>query len=286
MPEPLVVIVGPTASGKTALALHIAQKYNGEIICVDSRTIYKGMDIGTAKPNNKDKTVVPHHLLDIADPTEQINVASFTTLAKDKINDIAKQGKLPIVVGGSGLYIDALIYNFDFAVKANEDQRQLLQKLTVPQMQNILKQKGIDLPFNKNNPRHLIRYIETCGHMGTRREFRPNTIVIGLNINNSDLKHSISKRTEQMFKEGLEAEVSGLAKRYGWDSILSSTIGYQEFILYFKGECSLEDVKQAIISATNRLVKRQNTWFKRSKEIHWVNKVAEVDALLTTFLNK
>lgn len=285
MNSPVVVIVGPTASGKSLLAIEMAKIFNGEIICADSRTIYKGMDIGTAKPSEEERAQVPHHLLDILRPNESMTVADFTTLAKDKIAELSNKGKLPIVVGGSGLYVDALVYDFDFAPKGNDDERQKLQALSVSELQKILVKRGISLPFNKNNPRHLIRHIETYGQMGKRHELRPNTLVLGLSVDNDYLKQYIIDRTNRMFGIGLEAEVRGLVAEYGWDNVLSLTIGYQEFKPYFNGQGTMDDVKRAIIGNTNKLAKRQKTWFKRSGEIHWINKVDKSEALVTTFLN-
>src|SRR5688572_25180412 len=166
---PLIVILGPTASGKSALALGLAKQFGGEIIAADSRTVYRGMDIGTAKPSVEEQRQVRHHLIDVVSPDGPFTVADFQRLAFDAIADIGARAKTPLLVGGSGLYIDAVIYNFSFREPSNGLGRSKLQMLSVDQLQELLEEQGIPLPENKKNPRHLIRALETAGEVPQRQ---------------------------------------------------------------------------------------------------------------------
>jgi tRNA dimethylallyltransferase len=159
----LIAIVGETASGKSALALDLAERYNGEIIAADSRTVYRGMDIGTAKPSVADRARVPHHLIDIADPDQSISAADFQRLAYKAIADIQAREKNAFLVGGTGLYIDAVLYNFKFHGPADLAERAKLEKLSVVELRQQLQDEGTPLPTNQNNPRHLVRQLETKG---------------------------------------------------------------------------------------------------------------------------
>src|SRR5688572_21256799 len=163
MNKPLIVIAGPTASGKSALAMKVAKKYNGEIICADSRTVYKGMDIGTAKPSAVDRKEVPHHLLDIVQPNQPFTAADFKEQALAAIDDISGRGKLPIMVGGTGLYIDSVIFDYRFGDPADPDKRAQLQDMTLEQLQQMCVMEGIRLPENTKNKRHLVRAVELGG---------------------------------------------------------------------------------------------------------------------------
>src|SRR5688572_19055378 len=180
--SPLVVIVGETASGKTALALELALLFNGEVIAADSRTIYKGMDIGTAKPTMEERATVPHHLIDITTPDKPITAADYKKLADQTIKEVINRGKLPILVGGTGLYIDAVIYDFVFSGKPDEENRKLLQAMTINELQEKLKKLNIPLPTNFKNPRHLIRQLETGGMLAVPRKLRSNTLVLGIDL--------------------------------------------------------------------------------------------------------
>ena len=273
----LLVVLGPTASGKTDLAIKLAKKYNGEIIAADSRTIYKGMDIGTAKP--KDYKGIPHHLIDILSPNEDFNVALFKEKALKSIREIHNKGKLPIFVGGTGLYIKAVVDNLEFpTVPANEKLRKKLEKKTVEQLFEEYKKidKDGSEVIDKNNKRRLIRAIEVC--LATKEPFFKerkgeqlfDIFQIGINIEKDELEARIKKRVNQMFKQGLEKEVKKLYKKYGYTIPVMKTIGYQEWEEYFKGSESLEEVKKKIISNTIAFAKRQMTWFKKIENINWI----------------
>lgn len=282
---PLVVIVGETASGKSALAMNIAEQFEGEIICADSRTIYKGMDIGTAKPSAEDQARVPHHLLDVVRPDETFSAADFKRLALAAVKDITARGKLPLLVGGSGLYVDAVLYDFQFRAPANPARREALQQLSIEELQTALLEGDIPLPENARNPRHLIRTLETGGQRPEHAELRPNTLLIGLKIDREVLKENIIRRVGHMFNAGFMDEVRTLVTKYGSDARALQAPGYKAAAAYLGGDLSLEEAKAQFVHNDLRLAKRQRTWFKRNKSIHWC-KTDEVVDLVTTFLNK
>lgn len=244
---PVIVILGPTASGKSALALNLAERFNGELIAADSRTIYRGMDIGTAKPSSEEQRRVKHHLIDIRTPDQTFSAAEFQRLAQAAIGDITARGKLPIVVGGTGLYIDALIYDFTFRPLGDPEQRRALEQLTIEQLQAKLTEDGIPWPSNDRNPRHLVRALEAGGAGTERSPLRPNTLVIGLSPDKAVLDERIAKRVEQMVAVGFPDEVRQLAAEYGWDAPGLQAPGYKAFRAYIMGEATLDQAKQQFI---------------------------------------
>jgi tRNA dimethylallyltransferase len=284
--SPLIAVVGPTASGKTGLAIALAEKHDGEIVSADSRTIYKGMDIGTAKPSAADRRRVPHHLLDILTPDEAFTVANYKSLAQGCIAEIAGRGKLPILVGGSGLYIDAVLFNFAFRGSADPGLRSQLQPLSVEELQQLLKERSISLPENKSNRRHLVRRLETGDTAHQSEVLRPNTLIIGLEVDREILTQRVANRLEVMFTAGLAAEVASLAGLYGWSCKALQTIGYREFESYTKGAQKFDELKEHILRDTIAYAKRQRTWLGRNKSIHWIREQAEAEDLMTTFLSK
>lgn len=285
-PAPLIVIVGETASGKTALAIELAKQFNGEIIAADSRTIYKGMDIGTAKPTPKEQDGVPHYLLDVIYPDEKFTAADFKRLANEKIENILRRGKLPIIVGGTGLYIDSVIYDFEFRPPADPGLRARLQAMSVEELQRVLAEKDIPLPENSRNPRHLMRAIETEGIAASRKGLRPNTLVIGLSIDRELLKEKLVKRVDLMVGQGFLEEVRRISDQYGWGIPALQAPGYKAFRRYLANEVSLEEAKALFIQNDLQLAKRQRTWFSRNKSIQWIWKKEESVDLITSFLNK
>jgi tRNA dimethylallyltransferase len=285
---PLVVIVGETASGKSGLALELADRLSGEIIAADSRTVYKGMDIGTAKPSADDRARVPHHLLDVVAPDQPFTAADFKREGLRVINDITARGRLPIMVGGTGLYVDAILYDYTFRAPGAEIVRAELNALTVPELQKRLVERGIPLPNNPGNPRHLVRALETGGAPAERKPLRDNTLVIGLAPDRDELRARIEARVGDMIEAGLEQEAKTLAQQYGWGIPPMQTIGYQEWQAYFSGVQDPEETKRLIIKNTLAYAKRQRTWFRRNKSIHWYNNrgnLPEIVELATTFLN-
>ena len=281
-PKPLVAIVGTTASGKSAVAMQIALERDGEIICADSRTVYKGMDIGTAKPSKQDQKIIKHHLLDVVLPDQAFSVADFQKLANQAIDDIHKRGKLPILVGGTGLYVDAVLYNFSLRAPRDPKQRQQLQELSLAQLQAEIEARGLTMPNNPQNPRHLIRTIETGGQTPAKRQLRPNTLIMGFQLPPEALKARISARVDVMLQQGLEQEVRGLAKKFGWQSEAMKGIGYREWQAYFDGKQSLEQTKQQIRDHTWQYARRQRTWFRRNPDIQWFDAPEQPSATIGT----
>ena len=271
----LVVVLGQTASGKTDLAVSLAKKFNGELISADSRMIYKGMDIGTNKPKEF------HYLIDVVNPHEDFNVAMYKKMAVEKIREIQERGKLPILVGGTGLYIKAIVENLDFpAVKADKKLRKELEKKTVKELFEMYEKidKEGAKRIDKNNKRRLIRAIEVC--LSTKEPFFKerkgeqlfDVLEIGIKVDKKELERRIKKRVEAMFKQGLEKEVRKLYKKYGFKIPPMQTIGYQEWQDYFKGLITREEVKERIEANTISFAKRQMTWFKKDKNIKWIKK--------------
>jgi tRNA dimethylallyltransferase len=283
---PLLVIVGETASGKSALAMRMAKKFNGEIIAGDGRTIYKGMDIGTAKPTLKERTTVPHHLIDELALDIPMTAPLFKEKALAAIGRVVSKGKLPILVGGSGLYIDSVLFDYAFLTPVDPAERVRLQQMTVMELQAELEARSIPAPTNNQNPRHLIRALETNGQRATRATLRPNTLLLGTHIERENLKERIVKRVNTMLDAGLEKEVKGLVETYGWNEQLTQTIGYKEFKNYLAGSETIEQVRAAIIKDTNAYAKRQRTWFKRNTAINYPCNESEAVDFITTWLNK
>jgi tRNA dimethylallyltransferase len=285
---PLIVIVGETASGKTELALSLARKFNGEIICADSWTVRRGADIGTAKPTAAERAAVPHHLLDVVEPDEDFTAAVFKKLADQAISDIARRGKLPVMVGGTGLYVDGVVYDYGFLPAGDRNDRQELNQLDIPG----LLQKVADLKIKLGdvdirNKRRLIRLIETRGARPTSQAIRANTLIIGLKTDPAILKKRIVERVDSMLSKGLEDEVRGLAGTYGWDCEALKGVGYAQWKNYFLGTADLSETRQKIIKASLDLAKRQRTWFKRNKSIQWFTTPVnwpDIVASVTTFL--
>lgn len=284
---PLIVIAGQTASGKSALALDIAKRFNGEIICADSWTVRREVTIGTAKPTAQDLRAVPHHLLDIVDPCEDFTAAIFKRLAIQKIKAIHARGKLPIMVGGTGLYIDGVIFDYSFLPTAGTAVREDLNAKTIPQLLSIIAAEGYETEnIDIRNKRRLIRLIETQGLRPERKSLRPNTLVLGITLAKDILDERIAKRVDMMFANGLQNEVHCLADTYGWECEALKGIGYQEWKEYFLGRQSLDTTKERIIKNTRALAKRQKTWFKRNSAIVYIREPEEYIDIITTYLNK
>ncbi|MEI6480777.1 MAG: tRNA (adenosine(37)-N6)-dimethylallyltransferase MiaA [Candidatus Saccharibacteria bacterium] len=252
--KPLIVIVGPTASGKTSAAIEIAKKFDGEVICADSRTVYKGMDIGTAKPSISEQEGIRHHLLDIVRPDQQFTVAEFKTLADKAISDIRMRGKLPILVGGSGLYINSVIYDYDFASSEG--------------------------PRDEQNPRHLGGDVPR-----QTQSLTPNTVIFGIEVDKDVLEDRIKNRVISMVEAGLIEEAKMLGSTYGWDIAPMQASAYTSFREYIDGSVELSVAIENCARLDRRLAKKQRTWFKRNKSIQWVDNPSKIVDLTTTLLN-
>lgn len=284
---PMIAIVGETASGKSALSLQLAQRLGGEIISADAMTVYKKFDIGTAKPSNAEQALVPHHLIDIVDASERFTVAQYKLLAQKMIEDIAGRNKLPILVGGSGLYIDSVLYNYNFRSRGGKPYRQRLEEMELDKLLELARDKGLDIgAIDIHNKRRVIRHIETNGQTAKRNSLRRNTLVIGVTLERKVLKRRMEDRVDSMLQRGLEIEVQNLSQQYGWEIEPMRSVGYREWQEYFAGSKSINEVKNTIITHTMQLAKKQRTWFKRNTSINWVNNFDEAVEYTTTFLNK
>lgn len=269
---PLIVIVGPTASGKTSLAIELAEICGGEIICADSRTIYKGLDIGTAKPTEQDRSRVKHWGLDLVNPNDYFSVADFKKYAISKIDEIKSRGHIPFLVGGTGLYVDAVILDYQFGKAVDLIERKNLNNLTLQELYDYCTKHNVTLPENKNNKRYVVRAIEQKGVNVSKRD-RPaeNTIVVGISTDRDILRTRIEQRSEQLFDDGVVEEAKVLGKKYGWDSEALKSNIYPLIHSYLLGNLSLEDVKKKYLIIDWRLAKRQLTWLRRNQFINWLS---------------
>lgn len=267
---PLIVIVGPTASGKTSLAIDLATKFNGEIICADSRTIYRYMNIGTAKPTPKERALVPHWGIDLVNPGEYFSAADFKQYALQKISEIRSRGHVPFLVGGAGLYIDSVILDYNFGTKFDPIFRVKLEDKSLDELYEYCKEHNIALPENYKNRRYVIRAIESH-NFEKKRRLTPidNTIVVGIATDKDILKQRITQRFEQMLANGVVQETIMLGKNYGWSSDAMKSNIYPLIRDYIDKKISIDDVKKAIVVADWRLAKRQLTWLRRDKFIQW-----------------
>ncbi len=267
---PLVVIVGPTASGKTALAIELAKRFGGEIICADSRTIYKGMDIGTAKPTTAERQQVPHWGLDLIEPGERYSAAEFKKYAEQKIIDIRTRGHIPFLVGGTGLYVDAVIFNYEFGSVADEAQRARLEQMTLDQLIIYCRNNNITLPENDRNKRYVIRAIEQNGQRASRSTAPVNPcIIVGIATERGNLRGRIERRIEQLLHDGVVEESILLGKKYGWDSQAMTGNIYPLVHQYLNKALSLDELKEKSTTLDWRLAKRQLTWLRRNPYVTW-----------------
>lgn len=285
MRQPLIVVVGSTGSGKTALSLKLATRLSGEVIAADSRTVYKEMDIGTAKPTAAEQKLVPHHGLNIVEPGEPFSAAQFKAIALQAISDISKRGNLPILAGGTGLYVDAVIYDYHFPTLGNLQRDDRLLSLGVAELQYKAEELGVSLNESDwHNPRRLIRAIETGGSPKSKKPLRNDTLVIGLCPPREELKRRVHQRILDMVESGLMQEVELLVKRYGADSEAMTGIGYRSFAKALSGEITTEQAIEETFTATMQLAKRQMTWFKRNDDIVWVDSQDEGVKLASEFI--
>lgn len=267
---PLVVIAGPTASGKTSLAIRLAKQYNGEIICADSRTIYRDMDIGTAKPTMAEREAVPHWGLDLVSPGETFSAAQFKEYALQKISEIRSRGRLPFLVGGTGLYIDAVIFDFQFGDPPDSVLRCELEKRTVAELQYYCSIHNIKLPENDKNKRHLIRAIEQKNNINRcSTGIRDNSIVVGIATNKDILRTRIILRSEQLFSNNVVDEAIRLGQKYGWGNEAMTGNVYPLAQEFLNKNVTEGELKQRFITADWRLAKRQMTWLRRNPFIMW-----------------
>lgn len=268
---PLIVISGPTASGKSALALELAERYNGEIICADSRTVYRGMDIGTAKPTEADQARVPHHLLDLVNPDVRFTAADFQHLARVAIQDIRRRGGIPFVVGGTGLYIDGLVLDYEFGNDANPTMRSVLEQSSIDQLQAMIKNQHMVMPENSKNKRYLIRALEQDGINKNRTAtIDKNTLVVAITASKHELDERIRSRAVEMFQNGVIEEAKRLSEQFGWDSESMTGNIYPIIRKYLEHDITLDQAIEQFIVRDRHLAKRQITWLKRHDFVQWL----------------
>ena len=283
----VIAIAGPTASGKTSLAVEIAKALKTEIISADSRQIYKEFDIATAKPSKQEMQGIKHHLIDVVSPEEEFTVADFADKAAEVMRNLFEQGKIPVVAGGTGLYFRILLENYDMPkVAPDKELREKLHNIEKEQgvqaLYDLLKQQDTVLAENMhpNNTVKIIRALEVCKTLGIpmsqaqkKKDPLYDVIWIGLgHLNGEDrqfLYNRTDKRVDLMLEQGLEQEAKKLYEKYGKINSLLKTIGYQEFIDYFEEKISYEQCIEKIKQNTRRYAKRQLTWFRRNEDIKW-----------------
>ncbi len=294
MSNKLIVILGPTASGKSVLAVELAKKFKGEIVSADSRQIYREMDIGTAKVISK-KEGVSYHLIDIINPDQEFTVAEYKKRAIKTIKNIQKCNKVPFLVGGTGLYIKAIVDNLKIPpVPPDKVLRNRLNKKSIREL--IKKLKRLDpeaiVQFDIKDKRRLIRALEVC--LLTKKPFSQQrlqgkplfeTLQIGLKVPRKKLYKRINERVDEMIEKGLIEEVKKLNKRYSWDLPSMSGIGYKQIGMYLHKEIDLERAIELIKRDTRRYARRQMTWFRQDKRIHWVKTKKEAEKLIKAFLD-
>ena len=286
---PVAAIAGPTASGKTALAVAVSKALNGEVVSADSMQIYKNMDIATAKPTADEMQGVPHHLIDFLDPQESFSVAQYCALARQAVLDISGRGKLPVIAGGTGLYIDSLLNNMQF--EEQQTDAVLRARITAE-----LEEKGVDAMLDMiagfdpesaerlaegRNPKRIVRCIEVYRSLGVtqtqlnRRQTDTvspyKAVKIGLRAADREyLYERINRRVDLMMEQGLLDEARAFYEDHSSDTA-AAAIGYKELLPYLSGEASLDMCVENLKRATRRYAKRQLTWFGRDKSIHWFN---------------
>lgn len=298
--RPLIAILGPTAVGKSALALQLAEEFRGEIVSADSRQVYRGMDIGTAKPTRAERARVPHHLLDVVNPDEPFTLAQYQRLAYAAIADIHARGKVPFLVGGSGLYVRAVLEGLSIPrVLPNPERRRELEKEEAGTLYARLQQLDplAAAKIDPRNTRRVIRAIEVCKATGkpisalqTRAAPNYRVLRIGLTLPREELYRRINARVDQMIAAGLVDEVRGLiARGFAPDAPAMSGLGYRQIALYVKGEATLEEAVRLLKRDTRRFVHHQYSWFRLDDpRIRWfdvsVPRHDEIRALVVNFL--
>jgi tRNA dimethylallyltransferase len=268
---PLVVIVGPTASGKTELAIRIAKKFNGEIISADSRAIYRGLDIGTAKPTSEEQQGIVHWGIDIVDPGERFTTANFKVYAQQKISEIRSRGHLPIIAGGTGLYIDSVLYDFKFTACSNNlDERRKLENKSLEQLIYNCEKNNIKLPKNIKNKRHIINAILRKGEDPLKNDkIISNTILVGIATDRDILRSRIEERAKNIVSNTTINEAIRATEKWGWYNEAMTGNVYPLIKQYLGGTIDEIELERKLCVLDWRLAKRQLTWLRRNKDIKW-----------------
>lgn len=282
---PLIAIVGPTASGKTKLAVQLAKKHNGAIICADSRTVYRGMNVGTAEPTIDEMDGVQHYMLDLVDPNDTFTLYDFQRLANKYIQGIRAKGQVPFLVGGSGLYIDSVLFDYKLGDAPDKKLRQNLNDLSIHDLLMLMKNQHIEMPSNFNNKRHLIRAIEQNGVNTLRNEtLIENAYVVGIAANRNVIEQRIRDRALKMLDDGLIDETRNLVAKYGADCEPLRKNLYGEVQAYLRNELTMDELIERMVIVDRRLAKKQMTWFRRNPQIEWLdleNAALHIDEILS-----
>ena len=274
MNNTLIIITGPTASGKTRLAIKLAKIFGGEIISADSRAIYKDIDIASAKPTIEERDGVPHWGFDLVEPGERFTAADFKEYAYSKIEDILSRGKIPFLVGGTGLYIDAVLYDYEFGGEVSDVFRRKLNSKSLEELQEYILENKIQMPENFKNKRYLIRAIEKSVSVkrgDCKKVNKYNTIVVGITTPRNELRQRIFQRNELFFSSGIIEEFKKNEQKYGMDSEAATTNAYPLVQKYLAGELTQQELIEKMSVRDWRLAKRQITFTKRNKDIIWLN---------------
>lgn len=304
MKPKVVVIVGPTASGKTGLSIELAKKIDGEIVSSDSMQIYKDMDIGTAKVTKEEAQGIKHYLVDFVSPDERYTVSDFKRDSQKAIDEILAKGKMPIVVGGTGLYVNSLIYGIEYQdMNFDEEYRNELMKKAQNSegLQKLWEEATRIDPdsmkiISKNDKKRIVRVLEiykATGKTKTEQEIlsRRNEVkydfkVFGINMDREKLYERINKRVDIMLQLGLENEVKELITKYSEFPTAMQGMGYKEVVQYFDGILTREEMIEKIKQETRRYAKRQLTWFRRNKEIIWLDAIVDMQENINTILEE
>ena len=288
MKNKIVVVCGPTASGKTALSIALAKAFDGEVVSADSMQIYRGMDIGTAKPTKEEMAGVPHHMLDVAEPGEQYSVSRYVQEATACVEDILARGKLPIVCGGTGLYIDGLIRGTDFQPAGTDNGiREELEKEWEEQGAEAMMARlaAVDPPsaerLHLSDKRRILRALEVylatgetiTAHNARTKAIPPRfeAVMIGLNTQPRDILYGrIDRRVDVMLEQGLLREVQTLLEKGLLEGTAAQAIGYKELLAHFRGEMTLDAAADLIRQKSRNYAKRQLTWFRRDERVKWI----------------
>lgn len=284
----VIVICGPTASGKTALSIELAKKINGEIVSCDSMQIYKDMDIGTAKPTIEEMQGIKHYMLDFVSPDERYSVADYKKQAKQAIREIIEKGKVPIVVGGTGLYVDSLIYEIEYQdIKFDEKYRKQLEERSEKEGLEVLynEAKKIDpeaiTKISQNDKKRILRILEIYNATGKNKteqekESRKNEVefdykVYAISWDREKLYDRINQRVDIMIDQGLIEEVQKIYSKYNKFPTAMQGLGYKEVLEYLEGKCNKQEMIDKIKQETRRYAKRQLTWFRKNKQTIWLD---------------
>lgn len=300
--EKVIVICGPTASGKTALSIELAKKVNGEIISADSMQIYKDMNIGTAKPTIEEMQGIKHYLLGYVSPEERYSVAQYKQDAKIAIKEILQKGKVPIIVGGTGLYVDSLIYEIEYNdIKLDEEYRKQLEKIAENEGLEVLYNQAVKIDkeamqkISPNDKKRIMRVLEiykATGKTKTEQELesRRNPVeydyrVFAIDWDREILYQRINKRVDIMIEQGLIEEVKGILEKYIKFPTAMQGLGYKEVVDYINGEYTKEEMIEKIKMETRRYAKRQLTWFRKNKQTVWLDGTNDIQENINIIIN-